>query len=132
MAWIVLAYLNGASAALPWQAMGNDRALDVNDQAVGGNALLAPGGRFGVAVVADIRLKALREGEQIAEYLKILAKRYMLNAEQLRAMVLEAVDVRARTAAGADNADAVIFGKLKAWQLVGLRRALADLIVKKQ
>ena len=132
VAWIVLAYLNGASAALPWQAMGNDRALDVNDQAVGGNALLAPGGRFGVAVVADVRLKALRDGEQIAEYLKILAKRYMLNAEQLRAMVLEAVDVRARTAAGADNADAVIFGKLKAWQLVGLRRALADLIVKKQ
>jgi len=134
VAWIVAAWLHGASAALPWQAMGNDKALDVGDQAVGGNALLAPGDRFGVACVADLRLKAFREGQQIAEYLNLAGKRCKLNREQLRAMVARAVPMRARTAsgAGADNADALAFIGLDAWRLAELRRALAELIANTQ
>jgi len=132
VAWVLHAFLNGASAALPWQALGNEKALDIGDRAVGGNALLAPGDRFGVPVVADLRLKAFRDAEQVCEYLKLVADRYHLNAEQLRAMVLAAVDIQARTApgAGADNADALAFSRLNAWQLAGLRRALAALIVE--
>jgi len=132
VAWVLHAFLNGASAALPWQALGNEKALDIGDRAVGGNALLAPGDRFGVPVVADLRLKAFRDGEQVCEYLKLVADRYHLNAEQLRAMVLAGVDIEARTApgAGADNADALTFGRLSAGQLAGLRRALAALIVE--
>jgi len=129
--WIVAAYLNGSRAALPWQAMGNDKALDAGDPPGGGNALLAPGGRFGAGPVADMRLKAFRDAEQLAEYLHIVAARYNLNRRQLRAMVAPAVDLRARTAAGAaaDNADALRFGKLTAWQMAQLRRALAELIL---
>ena len=132
--WILSAYLNGSSAALPWQAMGNDRALDINDRAVGGNALLAPGERFGAAAVADMRLKAFRDAEQLCEYLDILARRRGLNREQLRAMVARAVSIRTGTRAGtsADNADALTFATLKAWQLTALRRALARLIVQKR
>ncbi|KPK83984.1 MAG: hypothetical protein AMJ81_06850 [Phycisphaerae bacterium SM23_33] len=133
VAWILHGYLNGASAALPWQTLGNEKSLDVNDSSVGGNALLAPGDRFGVPVVADMRLKAFRDAEQIAEYLKLVADRYGLNREQLRAMVAPAVAVQAGTRAGAaaDNADALSFGSLKACQLAGLRRALAELILGK-
>jgi hypothetical protein len=57
-------------------------ALAIGDRAVGGNALLAPGDRFGVPVVADLRLKAFRDGEQVCEYLKLVADRYHLKAEQ--------------------------------------------------
>jgi len=133
VAWVLHAFLNGASAALPWQAMGNDKALDIGDQAVGGNALLATGARFGVPCVADLRLKALREGQQIAEYLNLVAQRYRLNREQLRVMVLRALPITAgaTAGAGADNADALVFSKLEAWQLTELRRALAELIIKR-
>ena len=133
----VLSVLAGAAAALaaglPWQTLGNDKSLDVNDSSVGGNALLAPGGRFGVSAVADMRLKAFRDAEQIAQYLEIVRKRYGLKDEQLRAMVQTALNLTAGTRAGAsaDNADALTFGKLKAWQLSELRRTLAELILKK-
>jgi hypothetical protein len=130
VAWILHAFLHGASAALPWQTLGNDNALDINDQAVGGNALLVPGDRFGVPVVADLRLKALRDAEQLVEYLKILAARRGLNAEQLRAMVRGTVNLEAssKPGAGADNADALRFSNLTALQLAALRRSLAVLI----
>ncbi len=131
--WILTAWLNGSKAALPWQAMGNDKALDTNDSAVGGNALVAPGKRFGLACVADIRLKAFRDAEQIVEYLNLVERRYKLTREQTRAMVAAALNLKSTIAAGAaaDNADALRFGQLKAWQLAELRRALAALIVKK-
>jgi len=133
LAWIVNCWLNGASAALPWQTLGNDRALDVNDSAVGGAAMICPGERFGAGPVADIRLKAFRDGEQLIEYLHLAEARCGLNREQVRAMVAPAVRLQgaARSGAGADNADAVRFAALKAWQIAGLRRALAELIVKK-
>jgi hypothetical protein len=49
-------------------------------------------------------------------------------------MVLAAVDIQAQAVpgAGADNADALTFSRLDAWQLAGLRRALAALIVAPQ
>ncbi len=128
--WILNAWLNGANAALPWQTMGNDGSLDVNDASVGGNALLAPGNRFGIPAVADIRLKAFRDAEQLVEYLAIFARKYRLTREQVKAIVCLAVQVEAGLApgAGADNADALRFKTLKAWQLAELRRSLAKLI----
>ena len=127
-------WLNGANAHLPWQTLGGEECLDTNDKgAGGGNALLVPGKRFNQPVVADLRLKALREGQQLIEYLVELGKRRSLNREQLKAMVHGAVTLEAgRVAgAGADNADALVFGSLKAWQIAGLRRTVADLIVGK-
>lgn len=127
-------WLNGANAHLPWQTLGDEAALDTNDKgAGGGNALLVPGKRFNQPVVADMRLKAFRDGQQLIEYLVELGKRYRLNREQLKAMVHGAVAIETgRVAgAGADNADALVFGALRAWQIAGLRRAIAELIVKK-
>lgn len=131
LAWIVSAWLNGADAALPWQSLGNDKALDAGDSAVGGNALIAPGTRFGTGPVADMRLKAFRDGGQLIEYLKLVERRCGLNREQVRAMVGQAIRLEGsvRAGASADNADALVFGSLKAWQIAGLRRALAELIV---
>ena len=127
-------WANGANAHLPWQTLGGEDCLDNNDKgAGGGNALLVPGKRFNQTAVADMRLKAFRDGQQLIEYLVELGKRYSLNREQLKAMVHGAVAIETgRVAgAGADNADALIFGSVKAWQLAGLRRAIAELIVKR-
>ncbi|MFQ6131763.1 MAG: hypothetical protein ACE5R4_06980 [Armatimonadota bacterium] len=131
--WILNAWTNGANGVLPWQTLGPDRALDDNDRGTGGgNALLVPGDRFGLEVVGDMRLKALREGQQIAEYLTLLAERRGLQREQIKAMVHQAVHFEAATRAGtgADNADALQFTTLKAWQISELRRRLAELIVQ--
>lgn len=128
-------WLNGANAHLPWQTLGGEEALETNDKgAGGGSALLIPGKRLNQTVLADMRLKAFREGQQLIEYLVELGKRYNLNREQLKALVHGAVALETgRVAgAGADNADALVFGALKAWQIAGLRRAIAELIVKKK
>ena len=132
--WILNAWTNGANGVLPWQTLSRtDKALDTNDSATNGNALLVPAGRLGLPVVGDMRLKALREGQQIAEYMAILADRHDLTREQIKAMVHGAVRFQAGVApgAGADNADALRFSTLKAWQIAELRRTLAELIVSK-
>ena len=134
VAWLLSAWLNGAEAALPWQTLGSDRALDVNDRGTGGgNALLVPGERFGLPVVADMRLKALRDGQQLVEYLVEVARRRGLRREQLRVMVAQAVALAGEVRAGAslENAEAARFASLKAWQIAGLRRRLAELITAK-
>lgn len=127
-------WANGANAHLPWQTLGGEEALDTGDKAAGGGAaLLIPAKRLGHTALADMRLKALRDGQQLIEYLVELGRRYNLNREQLKAMVHAAVAIEtSRVAgAGADNADALVFGSLKAWQIAGLRRAIAEAIVKK-
>ena len=131
VAQIVNSYIHGASALLPWQTLGNDKSLDVNDGSVGGSAVLVPGDRFGVAAVADMRLRAYRDAQQICEYLNLIQSRHNLSRPQVCAMVMQAVGLEAGRAAGAnaDDADAVKFAALKDWQIAGLRRALAELIV---
>jgi hypothetical protein len=131
VAWILDVWLNGGNGVLPWQTLGDDRALDDNDAgAGGGNALLVPGDRFGLEVVSDMRLKALREGEQIVEYLAILSRQRGLRREQLRHMVARALRLAVVTAPGTrpDDASALRFPALDAWQVVALRRGLAHLI----
>jgi len=129
--WCLNAWLNGAEAVLPWQTLGSERSLDVNDRgAGGGNALIVPAKRLGHTVVADMRLKALRDGQQLIEYLTLVAERHRLSRQQVKAMVHRAVRFEAGTRAGTslDNADALEFTTLQAWQLAELRRALAKLI----
>ena len=131
---ILNVWTNGAHGILPWQTVGNDSALDNGDPRGGGNALIVPGNRFGVSAVGDMRVKALRDGQQLAEYLKILSDRYKLQREQVKAMVHRAVNIQAaqKAGTGADNADAMQFSTLKAWQISELRRTLAELIMKKK
>ncbi len=66
------------------------------------------------------------------EYLTILAERYNLRREQIKAMLEEVMSFKAETRSGAaaDNADSLKFATLKAWQISELRRCLAELIVK--
>ena len=129
LAWMLDVWLNGGNGVLPWQSIGNDKSLDENDQSTEGNALLVPGDRFGLDTVADMRLKAMRDGEQLIEYLVLVAVKYHLNREQMKAMVGNALQtsMSTRKGAGADDAGAVRFDSLKAWQIAGLRQALASL-----
>ncbi len=68
--WCVRAWLAGADAVVPWQTVGGEEALTKPDP----TALLVPGRVFGIdGPVASLRLKALRRGQQDAEYLAALA-----------------------------------------------------------
>jgi hypothetical protein len=134
VAWMLNAWLHGADGVLPWQTLGSDDALDGGDAAInGGNALLVPGGRFGVPVVADMRLKALRDGQQLIEYLTILSEREGLTREQLRAAVhsMLTLTVRARGGSGVDDADSLQAGVFTPRQSQALRRALAERITQR-
>jgi hypothetical protein len=122
-------WLHGADGFLPWQTLGNDASLDRNDN-VDGSTLLVPGTRFGLPVVGDIRLKAFRDGQQLIEYLVILADRHQLQREQVRAMLANVVAVSAGRVDGSspDDAGAARFSSLQAWQIAALRRQVAELI----
>lgn len=131
VAWLLDAYLNGADGALPWQTLGKESALDDNDaSAFGGNALLIPATRFNQPVVADLRLKALRDAEQIIEYLNIIAQKRHLTREQLQAMVAKHLSLKPASAPANPTADTDSFKAPKAWQITELKRALAKLIVE--
>jgi hypothetical protein len=131
---LVNVWLHGASASLPWLGMGSDRSLDQNDNPGQGYSLVAPGTRFGLGPVADLRLKAFRDGEQLIEYLALLADKYNLTRDQVRALVLAATPIEGGLLpyADADNADAIRFNALKDWQIAGLRRAVAKLIMEQK
>jgi hypothetical protein len=130
VAWMLNAWLNGANGVLPWQTLGNDAALDDGDDAIGGGAaLLVPGGRFGVPVVADMRLKALRDGQQLIEYLTIVADSEGLTREQVKRMVESSLEVRATATSDAvDDADGTQGVDLAHADIQRLRRALAGRI----
>lgn len=130
VAWILDAWGLGANAALPWQTMGNDRSLDEGDRSVSGVAMIAPGDRFGVHAVGDLRLKACRDAEQIIEYLTLFARRHGLHRDEVVAVLRRSLGLSGSTedGAGADDADALRFTNLSAWQISGLRRSLAEAI----
>lgn len=118
-------YLSGGDAFLPWQTLGNDESLDKNNT----TTLFVPGDRFELSVVADMRLKAFRAGEQLIEYCVLLANRKKLSREQIREFISQffKVDMK-RTDTNPDNADAKESTPLKDWQVSELRRQLAKLI----
>jgi hypothetical protein len=121
---------HGADGFLPWQTLGNDASLDINDN-IAGDALMVPGTRFGIPVVGDMRLKALRDGQQIIEYLVILMDRYQLQREQVRALLAKSLSLSAGNPAGTsfDDAEGWRFSTLQDWQIAAVRRAVAELIV---
>ncbi len=123
-------WADGAEAFLPWQTLGGKASLDTIDKGIGGAALLVPGDRFRIPVVADMRLKAFRDGQQLIEYAVLLAERRGLSREQVKAMLHEAVPLKAQVRGGVDNADAMRFGSLSAWHISELRRRVAEWIVE--
>ena len=130
---ILSAWADGADAFLPWQTLGSDESLDQNDAGcAGGSALLVPGDRFDLAVVGDMRLKALRDGQQLIEYLTLLAERKHLSRQQIKAMIHEATRPRREPgrAAPVDDADTIELAALSARHLSELRRRVAGLLVR--
>jgi hypothetical protein len=123
-------WAHGANGFLPWQTLGDDASLDAVDN-VAGTSLMVPGTRFERPVVGDMRLNALRDGEQIIEYLVILMERYRLQREQVAALLGRVLPLSTADATGGvpDDADAGRFSTLQDWQIAGLRRMVAELIV---
>ncbi len=124
-------WLNGADGFQCWWTTGREGSLDVQEGCPG-NALFVPGDRFGLPVVGDMRLKAFRKGEQLVEYLVMLSAKHDLNRRQLKNIVLNALDLEAwrKDGVSADNAEALRFGMLKAWQIEGLRAEILKILEK--
>jgi hypothetical protein len=122
-------WLSGGDAHLPWQTIGGDKCLDVIDGGTSGNALLVAGDRLGVPVLADMRLKVLRDAEQFIELCKIICDKRGLNRDQIAAMIQKAMPFTAGRVSGAnaDNADAVAFSSIQAWQFAELRKRMLAL-----
>ena len=134
---LLTSWADGANAFAGWQTLGSDKALDVCDAgAEGGSALLVPGDRFHLPVVADMRLKALRDGQQLIEYLTLLAERRQLTREQIKAMIHDALRSGGR---GRDrplavarrpvaDSDGLSLDQLSSWSLCQLRRRIAEML----
>ncbi|MCR4411843.1 MAG: DUF4091 domain-containing protein, partial [Thermoguttaceae bacterium] len=71
-------------------------------------------------LVADLRLKALRDGQQLIEYLTLLSERRRVSREEIRAAI--------EAALGEDSPSDL--SRLTAWQLAELRRRVAAWLAK--
>jgi hypothetical protein len=118
-------WLNGADGFLVWWSTGRKQSLNVQEGCPG-NALLVPGDRFGVPVVADLRLKAFRKGEQLVEYLVLLKAKYDLSRRQLRCIISQALDSTKGDEVGDSSGKQhwTHIETLKAWQIDALRKEI--------
>jgi len=126
---ILNAWLNGADGFLTWWSTGREGSLDVQEGCPG-NALLAPGHRFNLAVVGDMRLKAFRDGEQMIEYLVLLGKKHGLNRRHLKYLVLDAISPKSGPKEGGYYQGSGDFLKAfsKAWQIQALRMRILEML----
>jgi hypothetical protein len=82
--WCVRSYCWGATGTLPWQTIGSDGDLREADA----TALMYPGRKFGLdEPIPSLRMKAWREGLQVAELLRMLREEREWTDAQLRAFV---------------------------------------------
>ncbi|NRA38539.1 MAG: hypothetical protein HRU15_10390 [Planctomycetes bacterium] len=120
-------YLSGASGFLPWQTVGKDRNLNNTAD----TALLVDGKRFDLPLVADMRLKGFRDGQQLIEYCVILGKKRNLSHDQIRTFITELFPIGLlHTGANVDNADSKKATTLVAWKVSELRKQIAALITE--
>ena len=82
--WPVRSYCWGATGTLPWQTVGSDGDLREADA----TALMYPGRKLGLdEPIPSLRMKAWREGLQVAELLRMLREQREWTDAQLRAFV---------------------------------------------
>ena len=82
--WPVRSFCWGATGTLPWQTIASDGDLYKADA----TALMYPGRKFGLTgPVPSLRMKAWRDGLQLAELLRMLKEKTGWNDLQLRAFV---------------------------------------------
>jgi len=123
VAWCLKAFLAGADGVVPWNSIGGDGNYDKPSE----TALIVPGKRFGIdGPVASLRLKALRDGQQEVERLRLLGAREGLTREQLAAGVAKLLDLSAAAQTkGGEDAGWLAFGQVSPDDLHRLRMAVA-------
>ena len=88
--WPIRSLLWGATGTLPWQTIASDGDLNTADA----TALMYPGRKFGLnGPVPSLRMKAWRDGLQIATLLHMLRMKRVWTDEQLRAWVGQVLDL---------------------------------------
>ncbi|HKI84674.1 MAG TPA: hypothetical protein VKA63_10105, partial [Candidatus Krumholzibacteria bacterium] len=104
VAWILRAWLDGARGALVWLSLGNAdswAAYDPDDAP--GTALLLPASPSGGnEVVGDLRLKALRDAQQLSEWLKLLQAKEGLRRPQMESLLRNFLQNESDSAQGAE------------------------------
>ena len=115
-------FVLGGTGTLPWQTIGSDRNFD-NFNAT---AVIYPGKRFGIqGPVASLRLKAAREGTEIAVLLNMLAEKRDWSIEQCALAVAEMVDLGGGTITRFfDDAGSNNFDNLSPADITRLKRAI--------
>ena len=79
--WCMSAFVEGADGVLPWQSLGNSKALTVPDR----NALIVDvADVLDIDWIASLRVKALRRCQQNVELLAMLEKTHNYKREQIR------------------------------------------------
>ncbi len=122
VAWCLSAYLAGADGVVPWNSIGGE----ANYVTPADTALILPGRRFGLAgPVASVRLKALREGQQEVERLRLLAGKRGWSRGQMAAAVGARLDLRGQATGQGEEAGRLSFAGLDATKLARLRREVA-------
>jgi hypothetical protein len=82
--WCVRSFAEGADGVLPWQSLGGAKAFTIPDR----NALIIDAReQLDIDWVVSLRVKALRRGQQDAELLGLIEKKYGYNREQIRDLV---------------------------------------------
>ena len=125
--WPVRSYCWGATGTLPWQTIASDGDLFAADA----TALMYPGRKFGLeGPIPSLRMKAWRQGLQIAELLRMLRVRRQWTDVQLRAFVGRAMGLTGWQDAADPKADSgvVTFAGVTAAKLEQLTRAALDLL----
>ncbi|MCK4625447.1 MAG: DUF4091 domain-containing protein [Phycisphaerae bacterium] len=129
--WPVRSYCWGANGTLPWQTIASDGDLYKADA----TALMYPGRKFGLnEPVPSLRMKAWREGIQVAELLHMLKIKMKWNDIQLRAFVGQVCNLNGWKD-GLDpeeNAPIVTFKGVIPGTLAKLKRATILMLSKKQ
>lgn len=123
MAWIMSAFLKGASGVVPWQTVDKrGKAMKNADQL--GLFVFSNG-----KIYQSLRLKAYRRAQQDIEYLLLLKKKYKLSDKQLREFILHYLPLKGETIKKyASDAGTENFSDLSPKKFRKLRSVLAKLI----
>ena len=124
VALVLNTWLNGADGFQTWWATGRKKSLDIQEGCPG-NALFAPGDRFDLPVVGDMRLKAFRKGEQLIEYLVMLENKYNLNSQRIKNLIYST-----KIKKPDDENAAIQLNLYKAWQIDSCRKNILKFLEK--
>jgi hypothetical protein len=128
--WPVRSYCWGATGTLPWQTIASDGDLREADA----TALMYPGRKFALdQPIPSLRMKAWREGLQVAELLRMLREKNRWTDAQLRAFVGQACGLDGWQDGRDPKPDAAIvtFAGMDAARLEALKRAALSSFVDK-